>query len=82
MPRKQMGTNVLAAKSLGCSSGRGEREPSSSVLVSKYSSLPKLPWEERALRWGVWFGHGVFPSGGDTPHGLSLVPAAPSLRTR
>lgn len=42
------GLTVLAAKSLGCSAGRGEREQSSSVLLPKCLSLLMLPWEEQA----------------------------------
>lgn len=48
VPCKQMDVNGPAAKSLGCSSGRGEREQSSSVLMPRCPSLLRLPWDEQA----------------------------------
>lgn len=54
VPCEQMGTNVPAAKSRGCSSGRGEGEQRSSVLVSHCPSLLELSCrEERGHGGGV-----------------------------
>lgn len=58
------GLAVLAAKSLGCSAGRGERaELSAPVQIP----VPPAVTPGRAGTGGVWHGHGVFHSRDDTP---------------
>lgn len=72
VPCKQMGTDGPAAKSPGCSSGRGEREQSSSARTAKLP--PKVTVGKAGTRRGAWFGDGVFLSGGvPSPSGTVLV---------
>lgn len=80
VPCKQMDVNGPAAKSLGCSSGRGEREQSSSVLMPRCPSLLRLPWDEQAGEVSG-LGTGCFTAE-MIPPALPLIPVTPSPRTR
>lgn len=59
VPHEQMGMDSLAAKSPGCSSGRGEAGQSSSAKCQSYEVT-----EGKAVTVvELWLGHGVFCSG-------------------